>query len=96
LIFNWYVKGDESGEQLTMLAITRKLTELHVPTRLDTTKGKGGYKKQEWGEWSRATVGKILGSDVYVGNWHYGKEGHDPSDWLTVIVPASLIQSGKR
>jgi site-specific DNA recombinase len=90
MIYNWYVNGDDCGKKLTMKAITRKLTELHVPTRLDTVKGKGGFKKKDWGEWSRATVGKILGNEVYIGNWYYGKEGHDQSEWLAVRVPAII------
>ncbi|MFU8774048.1 MAG: recombinase family protein, partial [Anaerolineales bacterium] len=90
MIYNWYVNGDDCGKKLTMKAITRKLTELHVPTRLDTIKGKGGFKKKDWGEWSRATVGKILGNEVYIGNWYYGKDGHDHSEWLVVRVPAII------
>jgi site-specific DNA recombinase len=88
MIFNWYARGFEDGEMPTMQKIANKLTEMKIPTRLDTARGRGGYKKMGWGQWNRATISKILGGDVYKGVWYYGKSGHDRDDWAAVEVPA--------
>ena len=87
LIYNWYVHGDENNRQPSMQAIARKLTQLTVPTRLDTNSGQGGYKKRGYGEWNRTTVAKILDSEVYRGTWYYGKSGGKRETWLAVSVP---------
>jgi site-specific DNA recombinase len=87
LIYNWYVYGDGGGKRLQMYAIARKLTAMAVPTRLDTEPKGGGHKKRGYGEWSRATVAKILRGEVYQGTWHYGKEGGGRDTWLAVSVP---------
>ena len=90
MIYSWYAKGDESGKKPTIKGITKKLTEMKVPTRKDTMPGRGGHKKQGWGQWSSATVSKILKNEVYRGLWHYGKSGHDRENWICVEVSAII------
>ena len=90
MIYNWYAKGDDGGSPLSMKAIARKLSEMRVPTRQDMMKGRGGYKKMGWGQWSPSTISKILGSEVYKGKWHYGKENHSRQNWIGVDVPAII------
>jgi len=87
LIYQWYTSGDGENGPMTMTAIARKLTELCIPTRLDTMPKKGGYKKAGYGQWSRSVVAKILRSEVYVGIWHYRKRGNPRQQWLAVSVP---------
>ena len=85
-IFDWYVNGD-NGKRITLGEIAVKLTEMGVPTRLDTLKNRGGAKKRGWAEWGRSMVAKILKSEVYVGTWHYRKENHSKEEWLPIQVP---------
>lgn len=44
------------------------------------------------GEWSTATVHRILKTETYCGTWHYGKKKNnrpnDPEHWIGVSVPA--------
>ena len=82
LIYQWY-----TSEGLTLRAIARRLTEMGIPTRKDTMPNSGSYKKAEYGEWHRATVAKILGSEVYTGVWYYGKAGNPREEWLPISVP---------
>jgi site-specific DNA recombinase len=90
LIFRWYAYGDDEQEGLSMGAIAKKLTGMHVPTRLDTMPTRGGTKKRGRGKWCRATVGKILSREAYVGTWYYGKGNNRQNSrewWLAVEVP---------
>jgi len=95
LIFQWYVYGDENG-RLTIRGITSQLTALGVPTRFDSGRQTGGYKLRKKGEWSEGQVGKILGSEVYCGLWHYGKRGANGKgqgkEKIAVNVPAIIDQ----
>ena len=95
LIFHWYAYGDDGQGPLSIRAIAKKLTDMHVPTRLDTMPDRGGNKKQGYGLWHPGTIGKYLSNETYVGTWHYGK-GHNADNlrrrWLPVEVP-SLIDS---
>jgi site-specific DNA recombinase len=86
LIFDWYVNGN-NGKRVTLGEIAAKLTEMGVPTRLDTLKNRGSAKKRSWAEWGRSMVAKILKSEVYIGTWHYRKENHDKEEWLPIKVP---------
>jgi site-specific DNA recombinase len=90
LIFHWYAYGDDEQETLSMGSIANKLTGMRIPTRLDTMPKRGGIKKRGYGQWSRATVGKILSREAYIGTWYYGKgnNGRAPREqWLAVEVP---------
>ena len=91
LIFQWYTEGDETGNRLSSVRIARRLSEMQVPTWTDIHPHGGGYKKRAHGEWSPATVLRMLHSEVYIGKWHYGK--HRPSGlnskdhWVPLGVP---------
>lgn len=91
LIFHWYAYGDDEQEVLSMGTIAKKLTGMRIPTRLDTMPNRGGTKKRDYGQWCRATVGKILSREAYIGTWYYGKRnnGHqNPREQrLAVEVP---------
>jgi site-specific DNA recombinase len=78
MIYTWYVYGDEDGIPLSIHAITKKLSDKHIPTRWDTSIGKNGEKglqrkKHAVGNWSAFTVSTILKSETYIGRWAYRK-----------------------
>jgi site-specific DNA recombinase len=97
LIFTWYTKGDGEGGPMTIGTITKRLTELQIPTYIDLHPVKN-LKVRGHGEWYRASVHRILGCQTYTGLWHYGKidqrNGHTvprPKDGLpSVEVPAII------
>lgn len=67
LIFEWYVY-----ESMSVYAITKRLTEMGVPTLRDmeeTTQKKSRQK----GYWNRATVFGMLHNTTYMGEWRYAK-----------------------
>jgi site-specific DNA recombinase len=70
LIYEWYAYGDENGDVVSIADVTRRLTEMAVPTRGDS---QSLNKKRGPGEWSRATVHRILKNEAYAGVWYYGK-----------------------
>ena len=71
VIFDWYLRGDESGEPLSMNAIAVKLTDLGVPTRGD--KQGHFFKKRGKGIWAAILIRNILKNETYTGTWYYGK-----------------------
>ncbi len=71
VIFDWYLRGDESGEPLSMNAIAVKLTDLGVPTRGD--KQGHFFKKRGKGIWAATLIRNILKNETYTGTWYYGK-----------------------
>ncbi len=71
VIFDWYLRGDESGEPLSMNAIAVKLTDLGVPTRGD--KQGHFFKKRGKGIWASTLIRNILKNETYTGTWYYGK-----------------------
>jgi len=92
-IFEWY--ADES-QSLAIRGITRKLTELGVPTYFDlhpepNRKGSG------YGQWNTGTVCHILRNKTYAGVWYFGKRnasGINPTEnWLSVDVPPIISQA---
>jgi len=88
MIFDWYVNGDENGQNMTLRSIARKLTELKIPTPLDKKGGKlRGQKKRDYAHWSESAVGHYLGRELYYGKWTYGKNSSNP---ITVEVPAII------
>lgn len=83
LIFDVYTSHDES---IGIIGVVRKLSKMRIPTYLDTrqaeSEAKGenkkyGRKTRKWGEWSRASVHRILRNETYAGIWRYGKRGID-------------------
>lgn len=91
MVFDWYVNG-EHGNKITIAGIADKLTEMGVPTRLDTLPKNGGKKKRGWAVWGRSMVAKILKNEVYIGNWHYRKDGHNKEEWLAIKVPPLISE----
>lgn len=85
MIYEWYANGDEQGNPLSIRAITRKLTELHVPTFADMHPEKT-YRKREGKNWNPNSVRKILTNKIYIGIWEYGER--DSDNILSVEVPA--------
>jgi site-specific DNA recombinase len=99
LIYTWYTVGDDSGQKLSLKEITRRLTEMRVPSPIDTNSRKPSVKKKRgWGAWNKPTVCRILKSETYIGIWHYGKATrnngiweNNPKDYLvTIEVPAII------
>jgi site-specific DNA recombinase len=83
IVYDWYVNG-HNGEQITIIGIAKKLTEMGMPTRYDTMNNGKGVKKRTWGIWSPPMVAKILKSEVYIGNLHYRKNKHSKEEWLAI------------
>ncbi len=71
LIFKWYTEGDERGKPLPLHAISRRLSELKIPTAVES--GRKGARKRGAGIWNDSTVRGILMSETYCGVWRYGK-----------------------
>jgi len=90
LIYHWY-----AYDNMSMGAIARRLSELRIPTRLDTMPTRGGAKKRGYGQWSRATVAKILSREVYIGTWYYAKWNNgrqNPRDWWLAVEVPPLVE----
>ena len=97
LIFRWYVYGDGENGPLSIRAIARKLTELHIPTRGD--KAEHVWKSKPRCVWQPAVVAKILRNETYTGVWHYNKwdfthgrkqKRRSTEEWIAVPVPAII------
>lgn len=97
LIYHWYVVGDEDGNKVSEWMITKKLSELAIPTPSES----GGRARQQRktranGMWSIATVHLILTNEAYAGTWRfgkkigrYGKGGTRPiGEQISVEIPA--------
>ena len=82
LIFELYVVGDGERGPISIRKIAQKLTEMHVPTRADTSAIR---KKRGYGKWVPSTIGSMLRNETYAGIWHWGS---DPATRLSVDVPA--------
>jgi site-specific DNA recombinase len=92
LIYQLYTVGDGVRGPLSLRAISKYLTALSVPTRLDGTPN----KKRERGAWNPGAVGNILSSATYAGEWYYGKAGRNGKEknpretWIALAVPALI------
>ncbi len=93
MIYDWYVHGDENGEPLSMGRITERLSNMKLPTRLDTNRKGGGRKKRGYGEWNRGQVENILRSTTYRGVWTYGRKNDPIAVNVPVIVDLETWQA---
>lgn len=71
MIYDWYLRGDESGLPMSANAITKRLTKLGIPTRGD--KQSHFAKKFGYGVWHPGTILRILTNETYAGVWYFGK-----------------------
>ena len=71
MVYDWYLRGDESGKPMTANAIAKRLTKLGIPTRGD--KQAHFAKKFGYGVWQRAMIIHILTNETYTGVWYFGK-----------------------
>lgn len=65
-IYQWYVYGDIQGRPLKLKDIRKMLLEAGI-------KSPRAHMGRTGGEWSNATVNRILRSETYVGVWRYNK-----------------------
>ncbi len=77
LVFEWYTRGETPGNRLSINAISKRLTTLHIPTRGDRQQYVA--KKREVGVWSGTMIRHILANETYIGVWHFGKTRMDNS-----------------
>jgi site-specific DNA recombinase len=91
LIYHWYTEGGDDGQRMSLAAIARKLTEMGIPTYMNSRDVKLDNNRPRADRWSTATVRNILVSETYSGTWYWGK-GIGPSRkprsaWVPVEVP---------
>lgn len=68
-VFTWYNEGNGDGKPMAIAAITRKLSELRIPTPGES---RGGTpRKRESGMWGNASVYRMLDREAYTGRWTY-------------------------
>ncbi|HNT23316.1 MAG TPA: recombinase family protein [Anaerolineales bacterium] len=72
LIYKLYVEGDETGRHLGVLDISRRLTEVGIPTPSES-KGWKTKRKRLTGQWDSTSIFTILKSETYCGVLRYGK-----------------------
>lgn len=65
-IYQWYVYGDILGRPLKLKDIRKMLLEAGIQSPRANMSRTGG-------EWSNATVNRILRSEIYMGVWRYNK-----------------------
>jgi site-specific DNA recombinase len=103
-IFHWYTVGDETGKRLGQAQIARRLSDMNIPTRFDTTIGHKP-KNSRYGYWNRRTVCRIIDDEGYTGTIYFGKSqwddpnlprkqrkriATDPSKWIPIKIPAII------
>ncbi|GAB4540864.1 MAG: hypothetical protein Fur002_08300 [Anaerolineales bacterium] len=71
MVYDWYLRGDESGLPMSANAIAKRLTKLSIPTRGD--KQSHFAKKFGYGVWHPGTIVQILNNETYTGVWYFGK-----------------------
>jgi site-specific DNA recombinase len=87
LIYQWYVYGDEKGIPLSTGTITRRLSEMGIPTPGELKEYKN--RRRENCFWTRDTIVSILGREMYAGTWYFGVS-HSRDEWIPVDVPAII------
>jgi site-specific DNA recombinase len=97
LVYQWYIKGDDEGQRMSLTAIARKLTEMGIPTYRNSRDAKLVNNRPRATRWSTGSVRKILVSETYAGTWYWGK-GNGPSRkprsaWEPVEVPAIVSRT---
>ena len=94
-IFTWYLRGDGGCGPMSIYAISKRLTELEIPTQGDKPDSLV-KKRNARGKWGRSTVWHMLQNETYAGTWYYSKakrvDGvtvrNPKENWLSVQVPA--------
>lgn len=71
LVYDLYLRGDGAGMPFSIRAVAKRLCDLQVPTRGDTSKNV--RKLQGLGVWCPGMVIHILYNEAYIGRWYYGK-----------------------
>ena len=91
-VYQWYTEGGDDGQRMSLAAIARELTEMGIPTYMNSHDVKLVNNRPRADRWSTASVRQILVSETYDGTWYWGK-GIGPSRkprsaWVPVEVPA--------
>jgi site-specific DNA recombinase len=87
LVYEWYVRGDETGKRMSLRGIAKRLAEMRIPTRGDRVKHVA--KKFEYAIWQSNMVSHILQNETYTGVWHYGKTQmiSDGKELVRKVIP---------
>jgi site-specific DNA recombinase len=94
LIYQWYVEGDESGKRLSANKISRRLSEMRIPTPGEVQKGY--HSKHKGSMWRPAAILSIIASETYAGIWRFGmrigptRHRRPKEEWIEVEVPAII------
>ena len=101
LIFLWYVEGDGDHQPMTISGVSRKLSDMRVPTYADVGVYRCGKKKKEHGNWARSSVSRMLKNETYAGVWHFGKATQkdgklirNPEDHLLAVDVPTIVDRG--
>lgn len=70
LIYQWYTVGEESNKRLSIWAISKKLSQMGIPTPGERI---GRPRKRKPGSWNGVIIARILENETYNGTWHWGK-----------------------
>jgi site-specific DNA recombinase len=98
MMAQWFLHGD-GGLPLSTVGITRRLTELRIPTRADTL---GRAKRlRNYGEWDIATVTAILRDSSIAGTFYANRYQRlsktevrlrPREEWIPIAIPSILDQ----
>jgi site-specific DNA recombinase len=98
MMAEWFLRGD-GGLPLSTVGITRRLTELHIPTRADT---QGRAKRlRNYGEWDLSMVTAILRDSSIAGIFYANRYERlsktevrlRPREaWIPIAIPPILDQ----
>jgi site-specific DNA recombinase len=95
LVFHWYI-----NERIGATSIAKRLTEMGVPTQLDTMPT-NGVKNKPYGWWASVVVDSMLKDETYAGHYFYnktirvdGKSKKRPrEEWIEISVPAIVDEA---
>lgn len=95
-VVDWFLFGD-SGVSLSVVAITKRLSELRIPTRADRL---GRAKKlRGYGQWDVVTVNKLLRDASIAGTFYANRiqrlsrtevRKRPRSEWKAIPIPAII------
>jgi site-specific DNA recombinase len=91
LIYKWYIVGNGDGQRMSLTSVAEKLSEMGIPTYLNSRDVRVARNRASVERWSMGSVRQILVSETYAGTWYWGKGPgfkRPRSTWMPLDVPA--------